>query len=181
MSQRESPVWMILILGVIFTLITAGIWSAYKVGFGANLNTENAFRSQEANIEVAKQTLYDTPTSSANSQTLRTANDIAISQIQLKITFLPESAKVTDESQEKLNKMAEEIAKFDPQRVGVQVITYSNTSESGEKFAQQRGEEVAGDLRAANLQHTIVLSTKDTDNTQINLNESVEVRLFKIK
>ena len=84
-------------------------------------------------------------------------------QVKGEVVFNSGSATLSSQSQETLDKLAQEIREFNEQTVGVEVIGHTSKSGSATaniQLSQQRAEVVARALRDRGLKHNIVAQGK---------------------
>lgn len=190
MNKRDNPMVLVLTLVVTFGVSVVGIWWAYQFGFGLNSVAENksvtettyTSKPEPVNKLPNQSKLTDVPTPIIKK--LKTADDIQKSQVQELIEFPIDSTQIPEDGVQKLNKLAQKIAQFNPQTVGIRVISIFGNAESSQDFSHQRGEEVAGYLRDRGLKHKIVISHKGAKSSpnhfspQDESNPPVKIQLY---
>ncbi len=90
---------------------------------------------------------------------VKKASDIGNLQVRGEVKFDSGSAGLTNEGQQTLVNLAQEIKEFNTQTVGIRVIGHtSKTGDPGfnQKLSQQRAQIVVNDLRNRGLQHNFV-------------------------
>ena len=103
------------------------------------------------------------PVPQISSRQIEQALDIGNLQVKGEVVFNSGSATLSSQSQETLDKLAQEIREFNEQTVGVEVIGHTSKSGSATaniQLSQQRAEVVAQALRARGLKHNIVAQGK---------------------
>ena len=124
-----------------------------------------------------------------NSQPLEGATDIGNLQIEGEVRFASESAQLTDEGKQTLNKVAQKLAGLNEETVAVKVI--GHTSKSGESefnqtVSQQRAQSVADYLRDRGVKLKIEAVGKGAQqplpniNAEDKRNQRTEIRLVRV-
>jgi outer membrane protein OmpA-like peptidoglycan-associated protein len=129
------------------------------------------------------------PSETRNVGEVKTAPDIGNLQVRGEVSFSAGSAQLTQQSQETLTQLSQEIAEFNPRTVAVRVI--GHTSQTGSAnynrdLSQQRAKVVVDYIKNQGLKHTIVPEGKGfslpipglapTDSR----NQRTEIRLVRV-
>ncbi len=205
MSKRESPIGLVLAFVVTFGLSAGGIWWAHQFGFGTHSSIENQLRTTvnssnstipEANSaqtsvsalsvsdsksadNVQSPTKATVATITATAKRTKTADDLENFPVKGRVKFVIDSGQTTDEGEQVLERLVQEIKDYSTQGVAIRIGAYKE-SESSKTLAQQRGENIAGYLRDRGLGHKIFISNRSSgENAQQTRNPPLEVSLVK--
>jgi cytoskeletal protein RodZ len=205
MSKRESPIGLVLALVVTFGLSAGGIWWAHQFGFGTHSSVENQLQttanSSDSIISETNSTQTSVsalPTSNslaaknAESPTkttptpktvppirAKTGDDLENFPVKGRVKFLLDSGQTTDEGEQVLERLVQEIKNYSTEGVAIRIALYEE-SESSKSLAQQRGENIAGYLRDRGLGHKIFIANRSSgENATQTRNPPIEVSLVK--
>ena len=136
---------------------------------------------------AGKQTTIPTPTISPSS--IKQAPDIGNLRVRGEVLFDLGSTNLSDQSQQTLDQLAQEIGEFNEQTVAVIVIGHTSKSAfepANLKLSEARAQVVAQGLRARGLNHTIIPEGKGSSQllSEISPNDPrqqrTEIRLVRI-
>jgi outer membrane protein OmpA-like peptidoglycan-associated protein len=204
MSKRESPISLVLVLAATFGLSAGGIWWAHQFGFAhssvesqlqTTTNSSDSTVPEANNTQTPVSTLSvvsnskstknaDSPTQipptpEVPTKRAKTGDDLENFPVKGWVKFVTDSAQVTNEGEQVLERLVQDIKNFTTQGIAVKIAVYGEP-ESSKTLGQQRGENIAGYLRDRGLGHRIFISHQNSkENGKQNQNAVLEVSLVK--
>ncbi len=124
-----------------------------------------------------------------NPSQLKTAPNIGNLRSPGEVQFNRDSAELTAEGMQTLDRLVKEIAEFNPQTVALRVIghtSHGGVAEFNQILSQRRAQVVADYLRSRQLRHNIVAEGKGSSQPLANIsphdfrNQRTEIRLVRI-
>ncbi|MBV8885948.1 MAG: OmpA family protein [Chroococcidiopsidaceae cyanobacterium CP_BM_RX_35] len=129
------------------------------------------------------------PNRTANASQITTAPSIGNLKVQGEVKFDSDSAELTDEGKQTLNKLAQEISEFNVQTVAVRVIGHTSQfglADLNQTLSQQRAQVVVDYLRSRGIKHNIVAEGKGFSQPLPGIppddprNQRTEIRLVRV-
>jgi outer membrane protein OmpA-like peptidoglycan-associated protein len=129
------------------------------------------------------------PVAPVNASQLASAPDIGNLRIQDTISFAESSADLTEQGKQVLNKLAQEIAEFNPQTVGVRVIGHTSRTgpaELNQTLSEQRAKTAVDYLRSQGMKNNISAEGKGSRQPLSGVapadsrNQRTEIRLVRL-